>query len=245
MNSIYKFMNTHNRALLFLLASIFFIGSCTNQKSNLLVESKTNLVGLASTIFLNPDGKQVPIEDYFIQPGSIDSIKFDTEKAMISPDGKFFEFSPEVSKPLGLLNVYIGDTTYAIYVCKSDKQKTVFSLNDPDKKYSSVKIKGEMNQWNPLLGEMVYDNGNWQKTFWLAPGQYQYLLLLDGHQTLDPYNKDSIDNNVGGFNSLRVVKMLSENIPEISTASYADNSINISTQNTASLYVLWQNQKIK
>ena len=244
MKTIYKFINTDNRTIFLLLASIIFAISCTNQKSTLLVESDTNLIGLASTIFLEPDGKKVPIEDYFIYPESIDSINFNAGEVSLSDDGLFFNFSREVVAPLGILSINIGDTTFSITVRKSEKQKTVFSLPDPDKKYSSVRIAGEVNQWNPQMGVMEYTNESWQKVFWLAPGQYQYLFHIDSQESLDPYNTDSIDNNIGGFNSLRIVKTLSEELPEISTASYTNNSIQITTKNTSSLIVQWQNQEI-
>ena len=203
-----------------------------------------NLIGLASTIYLEPDGKDVVLADYFLDSELIDSVNATSGAVSISDDHLFFSFSSPVSTPLGLLNVYSGDTIFSLPVVRSAKIKSTFTFPDPDKAILSVQIKGEINQWNPQLGEMEYTNGGWQKSFWLAPGQYQYLLIVDGVEQLDVNNPDSVDNNLGGYNSLKVVESGSKMIPELSTSSHTKTSITIAINNTTELIVLWQNQRI-
>ena len=232
-------------ALLYLgVAILLLASSCTNNRSAIKLESEKNLVGLASTIHLEPNGKDVVIADYFIHPKIIDSVSVSSGEVNISADSQFFSFSGIMSTPLGLLNVYSGDTIFSIPVIKSAKVNTVFTLPDADKKHSAVQIKGEINQWNPQQGEMEYADGSWQKSFWLAPGQYQYLLIIDGDEQLDVNNTDLIDNNLGGYNSLTVVENGSKQFPELSTISYTNNTITIAINNTNELIALWQNQQI-
>jgi cyclomaltodextrinase / maltogenic alpha-amylase / neopullulanase len=228
-----------------LLVTLVSLSSCTTQPSaNLKVESGTNLVGLASPIYLEPDGKKVIVEDYFILPELIDSVVYTGGEVSLSDDHSLLKIMAPVTEVISTLKIYSGDTIYTIPVYKSAKQKTTFNFSDPDKKYSRVQIKGEINQWNPKLGEMNYKDGTWTTSFNLAPGQYQYLFMLDGKETLDPANTDSIDNNIGGYNSLITIKSAGDATPELNTIAYTGNTIDIGLKNVSSLVVLWQNQQI-
>ena len=222
----------------------FLLNSCTTRNSNIYPESGRNLVGLASTIQLNPNGKKVVIADYFIHPELIDSVTYASGSVSITDDNQFLSFSGESSKSLGILQVFSGDTIFSIPVKKSTKINTPFTLPDADRKYSTVQIKGEINQWNPQQGELQYADGSWKISFDLDPGEYQYLFVLDGAEKLDANNPDSVDNNIGGFNSLKVVENKSNIFPELSTVSFTNKSITIATNNTTDLIALWQNQQI-
>jgi len=235
---------TRNYLLYLAVTLSFLLNSCTNKNAIIRLESGRNLVGLASTIQLNPDGKDVLIADYFIHPELIDSVSNTAGTVSISDDNLLLSFSGTTSSPLGLLQVHSGDTIFSIPVKRSDKINTSFILPDADKKYSKVQIKGEINQWNPQLGEMHYVDGSWKISFDLDPGQYQYLLVLDGAEQLDANNPDSVDNNLGGYNSLKVVENESKVFPVLSTVSFNNNSITIAADNTSELIALWQNQQI-
>ena len=104
-------------AILFFLGSILF--SCSNQPSGILEESNYNAVGLLTSIDLEPNETNVVVLDYFIEPWRIDSIASDNGQVAFSEDKKFFVFEGPVSDQLGTLNVYSGDTTYALLVKKS------------------------------------------------------------------------------------------------------------------------------
>jgi cyclomaltodextrinase / maltogenic alpha-amylase / neopullulanase len=220
------------------------IWACNSQNPNLMPESGRNLVGLVSAINLDPEGKMVPVTDYFIQPNLIDSVSFPSGKVSLVENNTFFKLSGNVTKPLGILNVYSGDTVFNIQVVRSGKLSTVFNYPDPKKQFSHVAIKGDINQWNPQAGVMNYRDSNWQIEFWLVPGQYQYQLIIDGQSMLDPNNPDSIDNNMGGYNSLKIVKNKSAVYPELSTNSFTRNTITINTNNTNEIIALWQNQRV-
>ncbi len=109
--------------------------SCRQNKVNLLSEPGENLVGLASVIQLNPEGRNVPIADYFVHPELIDSIRYPTGNVKISDDSKSFSFFGNSLQPMGILEVFSGDTTFSLLVKQSDKQKTSFKVEDPDREY--------------------------------------------------------------------------------------------------------------
>ncbi|MEN8247758.1 MAG: alpha-amylase family glycosyl hydrolase [Bacteroidota bacterium] len=237
-------MKNNTLSAILLMIQVVYLASCNTVKDNIMVESGKNLVELATTISLEPTGKTVPVQDYFINPGLIDSVSFPDGSVKLTDDKQFFEFEGSVSKPLSLLNVYSGDTTYNLLVKRSEKIEVSFSFSDPSQKYSTVQIKGEMNQWNPRAGNLEYTDEAWKIPFWLTPGQYQYLFVCDGNEMKDPANPDSIDNNIGGFNSLLTIKATDEATPNISTLSFEDNSITLFTKHTSGVIALWQNQVI-
>jgi len=244
MNNIYVNFNTIYYGKFSIIVLSLFILACSNNNKSLNYESGKNLVGLASIITLEADGKNVTVADYFVHPELIDSISLASGKVALSANKDFFEFYENISRPIDVLKIYSGDTTFSIVVKKSAKINTQFTFPDPDKKYALAQIAGDVNQWNPQLGIMDYDNGSWKTSLWLAPGLYQYQIVLDNEWALDPNNPDSVDNNVGGYNSLKVVNNVSDIFPELSTASFNGSSFTLSATNTTNLIALWQNQEI-
>jgi glycosidase len=77
----------------------------------------------------------------------------------------------------------------------------------------------------------------------LSPGTYQYLLNVDGEDILDPANPDSVDNNMGAYNSLLSVSPgLQAKLPKIFTVEHEDDDIGIAYSGEVSgIMVLWQN----
>ena len=111
----------------------------------------------------------------------------------------------------------------------------------------SVSMAAEFTGWSEKGQEFELRNGTWIKEFYLAPGNYQYQLVVDGTWMLDPLNPDSVDNNVGGFNSLLAVKDLpEEQKPVLKTASFKDETISVHFDDESMHVVaLWENQPLK
>ena len=80
----------------------------------------------------------------------------------------------------------------------------------------AVCIAGTFNDWQPEAKPMhPSGNGHWLKETALAPGTYEYCLVVDGQWMPDPLAKDYVSNPFGGRNS--VLKVASE--PEVSRFS--------------------------
>ena len=71
---------------------------------------------------------------------------------------------------------------------------------------TSVFIAGTFNDWHPKVTEMLnVGNGRWAKELTLAPGGYEYRLVVDGQWMADPACHDSVPNPFGGRNSVLTV----------------------------------------
>ena len=88
---------------------------------------------------------------------------------------------------------------------KAAKQKVTFSLAAPAAK--SVQLAGDFTNWqeNALPMKFTKSSGIWKCTVLLAPGRYQYRLLVDGQWCDDPDCKVHQPNPHGGANCVREV----------------------------------------
>jgi 1,4-alpha-glucan branching enzyme len=72
----------------------------------------------------------------------------------------------------------------------------------------AVCIAGTFNDWQPETKSMhSVGGGRWQKETALAPGTYEYRLVVDGEWMADPQARESVPNPFGGRNSLLTVTL--------------------------------------
>ena len=81
------------------------------------------------------------------------------------------------------------------------RKRVVFQLNAPNA--AEVAVGGSFNDWNAEKHVLKRKPGGfWEKTMMLPPGRYEYKFLVDGRWWLDPSNKQSCDDRLGGLNSV-------------------------------------------
>jgi 1,4-alpha-glucan branching enzyme len=69
-----------------------------------------------------------------------------------------------------------------------------------------VCLAGSFNNWDAQECEMIpLGSGKWVKDLDLAPGTYEYRLIIDGHWAIDPRCAHTVPNAFGESNSLLVV----------------------------------------
>ena len=90
----------------------------------------------------------------------------------------------------------------------SAKTQTVpvrFEFNHPTA--STVCVAGTFNEWQPEARTLhSTGTGRWWNEIALAPGTYEYCLVVDGQWMPDPLVEESVPNPFGGKNSvLKVV----------------------------------------
>src|ERR1043166_5557403 len=79
-----------------------------------------------------------------------------------------------------------------------------FEFTDPSA--TTVCVAGTFNQWQADTKTMHSSSGgHWWKETALAPGTYEYCLVVDGQWIPDPLAKESGPNQVGGRNSVLTV----------------------------------------
>jgi 1,4-alpha-glucan branching enzyme len=77
----------------------------------------------------------------------------------------------------------------------------LFELTHPTAR--TVCIAGTFNDWKPEAKTLHSSGaGNWWKEMALAPGTYEYCLVVDGQWMPDPRAKETVANPFGGRNSV-------------------------------------------
>lgn len=140
---------------------------------------------------------------------------------------------------LDLLKFRSADSIYAIPYYSKIIYNYTFSLRlkeNPKK----VNLFGNFNGWNRDNLPMKYDKKSklYSVSVPLEPGNYQYKYYIDGKEILDPANKDSIPNGLGGYNSVIVIPDLHPEKCYLFVNGYekADNLITISFTYTNNKY---------
>ena len=85
---------------------------------------------------------------------------------------------------------------------------------------STVCVAGTFNDWQPER-EILHSSGtgHWWKETALAPGTYEYCLVVDGKWMQDPLARETVPNPFGGRNS--VLKVATS--PEAAHLADAEN----------------------
>src|SRR5476649_439783 len=67
----------------------------------------------------------------------------------------------------------------------------------------TVCVAGSFNNWKPEAKTLHSSGGgNWWKETSLAPGTYEYCLVVDGKWIPDPSTRETVANPFGGRNSI-------------------------------------------
>jgi 1,4-alpha-glucan branching enzyme len=84
---------------------------------------------------------------------------------------------------------------------KSKRRRWTFLLEAAEAK--EVFLLGDFNNWSPEKHPMQRDeNGMWNKTVMLVPGNYEYKFLVDGQWREDPLNDRLCPNCFGTYNNV-------------------------------------------
>ncbi len=75
-----------------------------------------------------------------------------------------------------------------------------------DEQAHEVCIAGSFNDWHPSVTQMIrLSDGKWAKELSLAPGRYEYRLVVDGQWICDPAASEKVPNPFGGCNAVLIV----------------------------------------
>jgi 1,4-alpha-glucan branching enzyme len=68
---------------------------------------------------------------------------------------------------------------------------------------TTVSVAGTFNDWHPTTKSMhLAGEGHWLRETVLAPGTYEYCLVVDGEWMPDPRARETVPNPFGGRNSV-------------------------------------------
>jgi cyclomaltodextrinase len=222
--------------------------ACTSSDSIPNLPQKLAIRDLATPIQLVSEQSEINLEDYFLDVTQIDSIKMLTVfQVALSSDKKFAKISYETTNTplLSEMKVWVKGFPYSLLIKKSKKLPTKFTFNPKSKKYKTVQIKGQMNDWNAAKTPLELKDGIYQTSMWLNPGKYQYLYVIDGKEMLDPDNTVSEDNNIGGRNSVVVVGVNKDNLKPVLSAQSTNKGLTIGVVNQPKeVFVFWENYSL-
>ncbi|MEJ6660847.1 MAG: alpha-amylase family glycosyl hydrolase [Bacteroidia bacterium] len=207
----------------------------------------TKIFGLASPIQLTGDSTRIIQSDYFTSPVIIDSIVSDDSALQVSYiDDYIFIVANQDNRSISNLTLYAEGIPYSFLV----KGNTTYNgkyirLPNNEKRINQLQIKSENRGWtlfNLLETDDTFrlDYGHYK------PGKYQYKLVADGKEIDDPSNPIKISNGMGGFNNVLEVKGPNKDqLPKITTDSFTQTEIIISSEKTDGVYAYWNNFRIE
>lgn len=102
------------------------------------------------------------------------------------------------------VNVDINNKPVEIMTLTSFSKNIIFEFHY--KGQASVSVMGNFNDWSRTSHPLKLQRGSWQRSEYFTPGRYEYKLVVDGQEILDPANTDSISNGMGGFNSVLMIR---------------------------------------
>ena len=206
----------------------------------------SQIIGLASAVNLGFKSTEIIIEDFFIDADYVEKvIAPDGLEASLDKKTGIITLEGSISEPLDVLTISASGEEYSILLKRSTKEEVELIFDPQGKEYQKVQLKGEMNNWNPSATELRKEEGLWKTSMLVNKGIYQYLFVLDGIETLDPSNSNSVSNGMGGRNSLLVVGDVEAEKPWLFTTSFSESKIVFSDQEAKGMFVFWQNQLLE
>jgi len=206
---------------------------------------KSQIIGLASPISLEYGQTNIITADYFISPRLIDSVSVPAElNATLSSDKEKISLTGSLSHSLGVMEIWADGFGYDILLKKSNKQEVAITFDPEGKNYSTVQLKGEMNNWNPAATPFTKEGEVWTTTMLVNEGVYQYILMLDGKGTPDPANPNTVSNGMGGTNSILEVGNVDADKPVLETMDHSDPMVYLTTGATENTIVFWENYQL-
>jgi len=222
--------------------------ACQNKNQQKETTAEIHIVGLASPVQLQPGQTTLVLGDYFLQPDKIDSLHFPAElQWRIDKDStEIISITGNTSRAWSYFSAYIGNQRFDIPIKRSQRTAYTFAFDPNGFTYQSVQIRGSFNAWNVNANTFRYQSGFYLTDFVLPPGSYEYLLVLDGEEQLDPRNPRKVANGQGGYNSLLEIVDDSPEPNFARTLAVSDTGFSIYAEgyqtNTQDLLVFWQNE---
>ena len=193
-------------------------------KKNIKSPVNTRLFkGLSSPVLLKKDTTQIDLTTYILHPEKIDSIASNKDYKIIYNTKEEIAIIPNATLPcISDLKIFIEDTVYHIPLFKNTKTEVVFSLPAHDS-IQTVSFKSNITGW--VEKQMNLIDEKWIFETQLYPGTYPYLFVINGKETLDPYNQTKAPNGLGGFNSILKIDSYLNKRPFIQTETFKENKV--------------------
>ena len=221
---------------------IVFVG-CS---SSIEAPHESEIIGLASPITLEYGKTEIITADYFKSHSLIDSVVApEGLEALLSSDKEVLLLNGTLSNPLDLLEFWVDGYAYHILLKQSNKEAVTITFDPKGRDYSSVKLKGEMNNWNPNEAVFKKKGDFWENSMLINKGVYQYVFVIDGEEMPDPDNPNTVSNGMGGTNSILTVGDTEGERPTLETYDYSGPSVYLKSGAAENTIVFWENYELE
>jgi glycosidase len=242
-------MKKYIKLFFILILTIILTNSCKQKFNDEIVPDLTQVISeLASPVNLNPDTTKLILKDYFDNVKMIDDIIY--PKGLSTANAEITDtmllIPSDSLNPIDVLKIKTSKGTMEIPVLKSKKIRYTYIFPDPEHKYKSINLVGDINAWNPANTPLKYIDDQWKAELFLEPDRYSYQVVLDGIWQLDPNNNIKVSNGMGGYNSqLTIRNNFDDQLPQLQTDKTEDNSIFLKSNLLDLKYlVMYQNHRI-
>jgi glycosidase len=204
------------------------------------------IVGLASPAQLNYGTTRIYLLDYFEDAAGIDSVAIadSADYSFLADSAIILVNDFEAHRGVSTINVVYKGVAYQIPLFRSRSTAFNFSYESPSQNVQEVALKGNFNGWNHKATILRNEGDVWTTELILPPGLYEYRVVEDGREMLDPNNPNKKDNGQGGFNSTFRVGSAHDR-PSISTFGMLGDSIVVFYPEAMhSPLILWENHQL-
>jgi cyclomaltodextrinase len=230
---------------LFTLAAVAVL-SCTNKENT--DKPTAEIVGLCSPIKLQHEQTTIYLQDYFLNPEAIDSFHLPVELRWKynAKDSTRLIATGNLNRAFGLFTAYSNGSAFNIPIKRSTRLGYSFAFDPGNARYQRVQIRGSFNAWNQHADTFYVEDGIYKTDLILQPGTYEYLLVLDGEEQVDPTNPEKVSNGQGGYNSVLRLADASPDPNQVKTLRVNDTGfalyLNGYSRDAQDLITLWQNE---
>lgn len=160
---------------------------------------------LHQPVWLEYDSTRIWYSDFMppdITPDSV--VILGKQVSLQEGERSFLFFADSAVPPLFPMHLWYQGNSTDVLLKRSPVVKISYHFDPAGKEYREVALKGEFNGWTPSRTPLALKDGLWQTDLFVSAGRYQYLVVADGAEMLDPGCDVKESNQMGGFNSVLV-----------------------------------------
>ena len=204
------------------------------------------LHGLFTPVNLNSDTTIVYLRDY-LPDLDYSEITIPEGLENQNPASDTLILTGRLHSKMATLDIKTPRGEESLLLINSNLKKVAISIPEELIQGKEVRIFGSFNNWNREVVPVTPEKGFYLSTYDLAPGRYEYKLLVDGMEMTDPSNTETASNGMGGFNNILRVPEDHPPFPENFELRWQpDNDIEIRIADGVNQYVaFWNNQVIE
>lgn len=193
-------MNIFKRNKLWLILLLLTSVATAQQKSITDIISPLKTISGAADTLIVSDLFYLPVYNIEFIPGKDFTTEFDKGKNIL-----IVKSNPDFDG-ISTIDFKYQKKIFSIPVYGKKLNKVKFSFK-PGRKYKSINLFGSFNNWNRAELPMKDESGDGVYTVnvSLEPGRYEYKFYVDGEEIIDPANKETVPNGLGGINSVLTI----------------------------------------